>query len=223
MTNVEPETGGSRNRGKSATNALASTSNDALNDADVAAASMSGATAKDGCSATAACGENVLAAAGETHHSNKIINQIHSGQPNECIVCNELLPLIIFEPCSDQIACMECGTRMKKCLSCGRPIEQRRTHNGKEITKVAVAPPPPPPLNRLQPQVTPRAPAAEDRVRYLENKIMEIEETHSCSICMERARDVAFLCGHSCCSRCAETLKTCHMCRKTIIKKINLY
>lgn len=222
MTNVEAETGGSRNRANASNDALASTSSDALHDND-AATGTSGATPKDGTGATAACGENALSAAGETHHSNKIINQIHSGQPNECIVCNELLPLIIFDPCSDQIACMECGIRMKKCLSCGRPIEQRRTHNGKEIAKLAAPPPPPPPLNRLQPQVTPRQPAAEDRVRYLENKIMEIEETHSCSICMERARDVAFLCGHSCCSRCAETLKTCHMCRKTIVKKINLY
>lgn len=155
--------------------------------------------------------------ANETHHSNKIINQIHSTQPNECIVCNEILALIIFEPCSHQIACGECSVRMKKCLSCGRPIEHRRTHNGKEISKINPA------VNRMQVQVTPRQPAADDRLRYLESKIMEFEETHSCSICMERVRDVAFLCGHSCCSRCAETLKTCHMCRKQIVKKINLY
>lgn len=157
--------------------------------------------------------------ANETHHSNKIINQMHSTQPNECIVCNEVLSLIIFEPCSHQIACIDCGMRMKKCLSCGRPIEHRRTHTGKEISKTN-----PPVANRMQVQVTPRPqPPNEDRMRYLESKIMEIEETHSCSICMERVRDVAFLCGHSACSRCAETLKICHMCRKQIVKKINLY
>lgn len=154
--------------------------------------------------------------ANETHHSNKIINQIHSAQPNECIVCNEIFPLVIFEPCSHQIACSECSTRMKKCLRCGLQIEHRRTINGKEVPKLT-------PANRMQVQVTPRQPAADDRLRYLESKIMEFEETHSCSICMERVRDVAFLCGHSCCSRCAETLKTCHMCRKQIVKKINLY
>lgn len=157
------------------------------------------------------------AAAGETHSSNKIINQIHSTLPNECIVCNEILTLVIFEPCSHQIACTDCSIRMKKCLSCGLGIEHRRTHNGKEVTKINPA------MNRMQVQVTPRQPAADDRVRYLESKIMEFEETHSCGICMERVRDVAFLCGHSCCGRCAETLKTCHMCRKTIVKKINLY
>lgn len=211
----------------------ASTSNDASNvyanaDNELAASSS---TSKDNnnlklnsnngtIAAAAAANDSGSGGANETHHSNKIINQIHSTQPNECIVCNEILSLIIFEPCSHQIACIECGIRMKKCLSCGRQIEQRRTHTGKEISKFN----PPPVVNRMQVQVTPRQqPVNEDRMRFLENKIMEIEETHSCSICMERVRDVAFLCGHSACSRCAETLKICHMCRKQIVKKINLY
>ncbi|KAK7069621.1 hypothetical protein SK128_014095, partial [Halocaridina rubra] len=67
-----------------------------------------------------------------------------------------------------------------------------------------------------------RQPSAE-RLRYLESKIAEIEEAHCCSICMERRRNVAFLCGHGACVICAQTLKTCHMCRKPISKKINLY
>lgn len=96
--------------------------------------------------------------------------------------------------------------RMKKCLSCSMIIEKRVALSGKVLfTKE----------NTRQPSA--------DRLRYLESKIMEIEETHCCSICMERRRNVAFLCGHSACSKCAETLKICHMCRKTIAKKINLY
>ncbi|KAJ6646480.1 E3 ubiquitin-protein ligase MIB2 [Pseudolycoriella hygida] len=130
-----------------------------------------------------------------------------SNQPAECIVCNEVLPLTIFEPCSHQISCEECSVRMKKCLSCGTVIEKRITPSG-----VPVVPP-----QQQQRQLS------SERLRYLENKILEIEETHSCSICMERRRNVAFLCGHGACSKCSETLKTCHMCRKTIIKKINLY
>ncbi|XP_055549716.1 E3 ubiquitin-protein ligase MIB2 isoform X2 [Wyeomyia smithii] len=126
--------------------------------------------------------------------------------PQECIVCNEQLLLIVFEPCQHQISCEECGVRMKKCLSCGLYIERRLTLGGKQL---------------LNPKDT-RLPSA-DRLRYLESKIMEIEETHCCSICMERRRNVAFLCGHGACSKCAETLKICHMCRKTITKKINLY
>lgn len=226
MTNIEQDAN-TRIRGNtpcsSSNDALASTSNDQLHENETVIASSS-STSKDSNSIKQISSNNMsmcenAIAAGETHHSNKIINQIHSAQPNECIVCNELLPLIIFEPCSHQIACTECSIRMKKCLSCGQPIEHRRNHNGKEISKVIA----PPPMNRMQVQVTPRQPPGDDRLRYLENKIMEFEETHSCGICMERGRDVAFLCGHSCCSRCSETLKTCHMCRKTIVKKINLY
>ncbi|XP_058819165.1 E3 ubiquitin-protein ligase MIB2 [Topomyia yanbarensis] len=129
-----------------------------------------------------------------------------SSIPQECIVCNEQLLLIVFEPCQHQISCEECGLRMKKCLSCGLYIERRLTIGGKQL---------------FNPKDT-RLPSA-DRLRYLESKIMEIEETHCCSICMERRRNVAFLCGHGACSKCAETLKICHMCRKTITKKINLY
>lgn len=126
--------------------------------------------------------------------------------PQECIVCNEQMLLIIFDPCQHQISCEECGIRMKKCLSCGVYIERRVTVTGKQLFN---------PKDNRQPSA--------DRLRYLESKIMEIEETHCCSICMERRRNVAFLCGHGACSKCAETLKICHMCRKTITKKINLY
>ncbi|XP_053957429.1 E3 ubiquitin-protein ligase MIB2 [Anastrepha ludens] len=129
----------------------------------------------------------------------------HEG-PQECIVCDEKLQLIKFEPCQHQISCEECGLRMKKCLRCGVQIERRIAAAGRVV---------------LSSDQT-RVPSA-DRLRYLENKIQEYEETHYCSICMERTRDVAFLCGHGACSRCAETLRTCHMCRKTILRKINLY
>jgi E3 ubiquitin-protein ligase mind-bomb len=114
--------------------------------------------------------------------------------PQECIVCNDMHFMITFEPCYCQICCEECGMRMKKCLSCHTLIEKRFAINGK----------------LLLPKENIRQPSA-DRMRYLESKIQEIEETHSCGICMERRRNVAFLCGHSACSKCAETLKTCHM------------
>lgn len=114
--------------------------------------------------------------------------------PQECIVCNEMCLMITFEPCYHQICCEECGMRMKKCLQCQNVIEKRIAMNGK----------------LLMAKESHRQPSA-DRLRYLESKILEIEETHSCGICMERRRNVAFLCGHSACSKCAETLKTCHM------------
>lgn len=141
-----------------------------------------------------------------TSTPNNVISEINPKGIQECIVCNEMTTLIIFEPCLHQISCEECGIRMKKCLTCQTFIEKRSDSTGRII------------YGKEQY----RQPSA-DRLRYLESKILEIEETHCCSICMERRRNVAFLCGHGACSKCADTLKICHMCRKTIVKKINLY
>ena len=54
-------------------------------------------------------------------------------------------------------------------------------------------------------------------------RLNEMEENIMCSICMERPRNMAFLCGHTVCSDCGDELKVCHMCRKPIHKKIQLY
>ena len=57
----------------------------------------------------------------------------------------------------------------------------------------------------------------------LQRRLQEMEDTHLCNICMERPLDVAFLCGHRACQECAKPLTMCHMCRKPINHKINLY
>nr|CAD7409272.1 unnamed protein product [Timema poppensis] len=125
--------------------------------------------------------------------------------PVECAVCSELGDEnVLFEPCGHRIACEDCSSRMKKCLKCGQVVNKRITHDGRTIACKS------------------RQPSTE-RLRYLETKIAEIEEAHCCSICMERRRNVVFLCGHGACEKCSTTLKICHMCRKTITKKINLY
>ena len=81
-------------------------------------------------------------------------------------------------------------------------------------------------INELHKQIDPKVTL--ERLQYLESKIAEIEEANSCTICMipythNGVLRMAFLCGHSACFNCAQTLKTCHMCRKTITRKINLY
>lgn len=183
-------------------------------------------------------------------HTGDASSQQHSAPTfvshiDECIVCNETLPLAQFEPCGHQISCAECAARMKKCLQCSVPIERRLTQNSATGGAAASMPPAAAAATAAsssssmsaamvlqqqqlqmlmqQQQQQEHRQQSVDRLRYLESKIQEIEETHCCSICMERRRNVAFLCGHGACSKCAETLKTCHMCRKSIAKKINLY
>ena len=63
----------------------------------------------------------------------------------------------------------------------------------------------------------------EARIREMQRRMQEMEDTITCSICLDRVRSVAFLCGHGACAPCAQTLKVCHMCRKQITSKINLF
>lgn len=61
------------------------------------------------------------------------------------------------------------------------------------------------------------------QIQELVTRMQEMEEHIVCFICMERKRDIAFLCGHGACQPCAQTLKTCHVCREKITKRIKLY
>ncbi|CAL8095409.1 unnamed protein product [Orchesella dallaii] len=132
-----------------------------------------------------------------------------AGKTGECLLCSEVMDLILFEPCGHQIVCDECCVRMKKCLNCHQPILRKVSCQGSVISSNC---------GRTA-SINPSA----ERLRYLENKFAEIEETYCCSICMERRRNIAFLCGHGACERCADALSTCHMCRTPITQKINLY
>ncbi|XP_022903103.2 E3 ubiquitin-protein ligase MIB2 [Onthophagus taurus] len=139
------------------------------------------------------------------HKNHHYQNEITTSKPVECQVCSELSEENVrLEPCNHKPACEDCSSRMKKCLHCGTIVQKRVTKDGRVIPAKS------------------RQPSAE-RMRYLECKIAEIEESHACSICMERKKNVVFLCGHMTCSKCADTLKTCHMCRKPISKKIPTY
>ena len=81
--------------------------------------------------------------------------------------------------------------------------------DGRSVTEQTVAPPS---TSTKEPQNS-----------TLQRRLNEMEENILCSICMERKRDMAFLCGHTVCGQCGDALRTCHMCRKPITKKINLY
>jgi len=122
----------------------------------------------------------------------------------ECIVCYDTAPDIRFKPCGHTNTCSHCAPRMKKCLECHVIITTKTSADGNVIE-------------------SPTGQQSGDRLQYLESRIAEIEETYTCSICMERRRNVAFLCGHGACDNCSQTLRTCHMCRKIITRKINLY
>eukprot|EP00094_Tigriopus_californicus_P011432 TCALIF_11037-PA protein Name:"Similar to MIB2 E3 ubiquitin-protein ligase MIB2 (Gallus gallus)" AED:0.04 eAED:0.04 QI:0/0/0/0.5/1/1/2/0/1055 len=125
----------------------------------------------------------------------------------ECTVCSEMVYPCKFMPCGHMVACEECSFRMKKCIECKQTIDEKILCPEMDST---------PSHSSGDVQST-------SRLRDLEAKVQYLEDQYNCSICMERKKNVVFLCGHGSCSECAETLKSCHMCRKPIAKTINLY
>lgn len=168
--------------------------------------------------------------------------KLTQNQSSECIICNELRANVLFEPCQHLLLCELCSVRIKKCIKChqlitakvvkesNRQLIDSNNISSQSVNKVG---------NNSKTSVNNRnnhnnnnnnnnQKVSVERLKYLESKIAEIEEANSCTICMipythNGVLRMAFLCGHSACFNCAQTLKTCHMCRKTITRKINLY
>jgi len=60
-------------------------------------------------------------------------------------------------------------------------------------------------------------------VEELKARLRDFEDRALCTICLERVKSVAFLCGHQACAECSASLSSCHMCRQPVTKKIFLY
>ena len=61
------------------------------------------------------------------------------------------------------------------------------------------------------------------KYQLLEGKLRKMEESIVCCICVERKKNIIFLCGHGTCHSCAEQLRICHICKKPIEKKIAIF
>ena len=60
-------------------------------------------------------------------------------------------------------------------------------------------------------------------LKNLEAKVREIESVNTCTICMDRPKNVMFLCGHGTCDICSPSLNICPICRDPIEKKIPVF
>lgn len=121
-----------------------------------------------------------------------------------CRVCEDNEAIVAFKPCGHIVLCKECAPRLKRCLECQTRITGKCTKYGTPII-----------------DVNNKSLAA--KYQQLEGKIRKLEESILCCICVERKKNVVFLCGHGTCEYCAEQLKTCHICQKPIVKKIPIF
>ncbi|XP_037513478.2 E3 ubiquitin-protein ligase MIB2-like [Rhipicephalus sanguineus] len=120
----------------------------------------------------------------------------------KCKICVESEANVVFEPCGHRMTCQECCVRCKVCLTCAVPVQAKVNPDGTPIR------------SREQNQTT---------QKELDSRLQELEDRHTCNICMEKPRDVVFLCGHGSCKVCAGNMDLCHMCRVPIERKITLY
>lgn len=121
---------------------------------------------------------------------------------SQCKICADAESDVVFKPCGHRVTCQDCCLRCKLCLICAKPVQAKVRSDGQ-------------PVQATQ--------ANQRRQQELDAKLKELEDRHQCAICMERARNVVFLCGHGACTECSANLDCCHMCRVPVERKIPIF
>lgn len=67
-----------------------------------------------------------------------------------------------------------------------------------------------------------RDPAHPD-VQKLQQQLQDIKEQTMCPVCLDRLKNMIFLCGHGTCQMCGDQMSECPICRKPVEKRILLY
>jgi E3 ubiquitin-protein ligase mind-bomb len=114
---------------------------------------------------------------------------------------------------------IECAGLMKKCFACRSPIDSIVSFN--ELCRgnnenIPV---------KSETTTTTASNNVTDAVALarLQQQLQEIREQVHCPICMDRLKNMVFLCGHGVCQNCGDRVQECPICRKQIEKSIILY
>ncbi|CAN8025960.1 unnamed protein product [Ixodes persulcatus] len=57
----------------------------------------------------------------------------------------------------------------------------------------------------------------------LQQQLQDIKEQTMCPVCLDRLKNMIFLCGHGTCQMCGDRMSECPICRKSVEKRILLY
>ncbi|XP_039257822.2 E3 ubiquitin-protein ligase MIB1-like [Styela clava] len=64
---------------------------------------------------------------------------------------------------------------------------------------------------------------SEAEIRKLQTQLQDIKEQVLCPVCLDRIKNIVFLCGHGACQLCGDRMTECPICRKPVEKRILLY
>ncbi|OWA50120.1 E3 ubiquitin-protein ligase MIB1 [Hypsibius exemplaris] len=157
---------------------------------------------------------------------------------DECLVCSERKASVLFQPCGHMCACSTCANLMRKCGECRVPIEHQVPFSSCCGSSAPSSPVPLPVASTQSDNVNLRNFKASNTttqliriqnhlgqtdITKLQQQLMDIKEQAMCPVCMDRMRNMAFLCGHGTCQLCGDRIVECPICRKVVDKRILLY
>uniref|UniRef100_A0A4W6C6J5 RING-type E3 ubiquitin transferase n=1 Tax=Lates calcarifer TaxID=8187 RepID=A0A4W6C6J5_LATCA len=146
----------------------------------------------------------------------------------ECVVCSDKKAAVLFQPCGHMCACENCASLMKKCVQC-RAVVERRTPfvlccGGKGMEDdykedlITLFVGNIPALQRDKDNTNVNA-----DVQKLQQQLQDIKEQTMCPVCLDRLKNMIFMCGHGTCQLCGDRMSECPICRKAIERRILLY
>lgn len=137
---------------------------------------------------------------------------------DECMVCNEKKSSILFQPCGHLCTCDACSKLMKKCIKCKSQIEKQITFQKCCETLGSSQ-------QNLFDSTNNKNENLIDKtdVKKLQHELEFIKEQTICPVCLDKLKNMVFLCGHGTCQNCGDQMKECPICRKEIKQRILIY
>ncbi|CAG9840593.1 unnamed protein product [Diabrotica balteata] len=154
----------------------------------------------------------------------------------ECLVCSDKKSSVLFKPCSHMCACESCSQIMKKCVTCRAQIEQMvpiavcagglGTISEVEADVEEESKPSTSEIPVIQGPIMNnggRDTIGTNDIQKLQQQLQDIKEQTMCPVCLDRLKNMIFLCGHGLCQMCGDQMTECPICRKAVEKRILLY
>ncbi|XP_033321532.1 E3 ubiquitin-protein ligase mind bomb 1 [Megalopta genalis] len=164
----------------------------------------------------------------------------------ECVVCSDRKAGVLFRPCGHMCACEGCAALMKKCVQCRAQIQHmvplsvccggggdvtyvKGINTSGNITEVKSDPEEEPATSK---QVIGSGECLINNesidktlsdIEKLEQQLQDIKEQTMCPVCLDRLKNMIFLCGHGTCQMCGDQMSECPICRKAVDRRILLY
>nr|XP_042902854.1 E3 ubiquitin-protein ligase MIB1 [Parasteatoda tepidariorum] len=150
----------------------------------------------------------------------------------ECVVCSDKKASVLFKPCGHMCACDGCAALMKKCVQCRAQIDKVipfivccggtvLNWPGLSIFQASSTPSPSPGM--MMNNGCRDNSHDQNDIQKLQQQLQDIKEQTMCPVCLDRLKNMIFLCGHGTCQMCGDRMSECPICRKAVEKRILLY